>query len=109
MYNIMNRAKLSETPIYCETLEEAQAVAEKKGPNALIHDLRPQYARNLIEGIMTGELICDNPARRDLKSRLKMFGCPNRSHLINQWAQRLGHENQTELELLLQIFSAWSL
>lgn len=109
MYHVMNRAKLSEKPIYCETLEQAQAVAAEKGPNALIHDLRPQYARNLIEGIMMDELVCDNPARRDLKSRIKMFGCPTRSHLIKPWAQRLGYENQTELELLIQIFNAWSL
>lgn len=108
MYNVLNKNKLSEQPIFCATFEEAQEVAKQKGPSALIHDLRPQYARNLIEGIISGELPCDTAAQRDLKSRIKMFGCPERDYLVKDWAQRLGYENQTELELLIQIFSAWS-
>ena len=109
MYNVLNNASLTNAPIYCDSLEDAQIAAKQIGKSAQIVDLRPQYARNLVEGILSGELIADTAEKRDLKSRLKMFGAPKQAHKVKDWAQRLGHENQTELELLLNIFAAWSL
>lgn len=109
MYNVLDNASLTTAPTYCDSLEDAQTAARQIGPSAQIIDLRPQYARNLIEGIMSGELVADTAEKRDLKSRLKMFGAPKQAHKVKDWAQRLGHENQTELGLLLNIFAAWSL
>lgn len=109
MYNVLIQSDPLHPPTYCDTLEQARLVADDLGPSAQIIDLRPQYGRNMIEGIISGELPCDTPQQRDLKNRLKMFGAPKQAHKVKDWAQRLGHENQTELELLIQIFEAWSI
>lgn len=85
MYNVLNNASLTTAPTYCDSLEDAQTAARQIGPSAQIIDLRPQYARNLVEGILSGELPCATPQQRDLKSRLKMFGAPKQAHKVKDW------------------------